>query len=118
MRRLKHQLQFLRSAATAARHLASFYGIYQALRISVNVVSELLKSRHAAWFWSRRMRTCYRCRMFNRRLRTCGTPGEVYSDPSGGVETLGCWCLMPLKARLPDATCWARERGLGFGWQP
>lgn len=63
-----------------------------------------------------KLRQCFRCPMFNRKIMTCGTPGEVFNDGSG-PQTNGCWCNMLIKARIAGSTCWARDNGLGFGWK-
>lgn len=33
-------------------------------------------------------------------------------------ETEGCWCIMTIKAQIPEATCWLAERtDYQFGWK-
>lgn len=49
--------------------------------------------------WRARLRACYRCPVYDPKVRTC----RKYD--------LGCGCYMPMKARLRDAECWT-----GFGW--
>lgn len=57
--------------------------------------------------WRARMRSCFRCPIFNRQTYQC-RDGEF-----------GCGCLMPLKARFRRAQCWAREEGIAnLGWPP
>jgi hypothetical protein len=68
--------------------------------------------------WWRRMRTCQRCPIYNRKARTCGTPGNFYlNKETYEVIPEGCRCWMPWKAQCKDAGCWAREEGLDFGWE-
>lgn len=43
----------------------------------------------------------------------CGTPGRFV--PGTDVQ-MGCWCVLPLAARLPTKTCWARDQDLNEGW--
>lgn len=58
-----------------------------------------------------RMSACARCPIFFRPLRTCGTP--IFKKDAD----LGCFCYMPLKARLSNATCWSRDKGVkDYGW--
>lgn len=52
---------------------------------------------------ARRIATCERCPIYNRRLGTCGTPGQV--DAYG--QSLGCWCHIPTVARFAGKKCWA-----------
>ena len=52
-----------------------------------------------------RLRYCAQCPFFNKTHQTCGTAGE--DD--------GCWCFMPVKAMIPEATCWARDNYME-GW--
>ncbi len=54
-----------------------------------------------------RYRECFQCPIFSQKRRTCGE----YKDPE-----LGCMCYMPLKTKYKDATCWARDNQLEFGW--
>jgi hypothetical protein len=60
--------------------------------------------------------------LFNRRLRTCGTPGITWEDPEleNKPSNYGCWCYMPLKVHFSKAECWAWEKSGGdieFGWE-
>lgn len=39
-----------------------------------------------------------------------------YQIPDLKYKTLGCWCYLPLAARLPFKRCWLDARGLPGGW--
>ena len=54
-----------------------------------------------------RYRECWQCPIFNHKRKTCGSHNE---------PDLGCMCYMPLKTKYKDATCWARDNYLEFGW--
>ncbi len=68
----------------------------------------------------RRLEHCERCELLNRRLLSCGTPCRKWINPLTGTEEfLGCFCAMPLKALVPDASCWLNEKTNGqMGWPP
>lgn len=70
--------------------------------------------------WRSRLRTCNKCMVYDRKRRTCGhlSKSEIYQDPNTGQKkTIGCLCIIPIKAKNPQATCWAREKALDFGWK-
>lgn len=46
-----------------------------------------------------RMKCCEECPLFYSPLNTCGS--VLTDNPS-----LGCGCYLPLKNKLPEATCW------------
>lgn len=61
-----------------------------------------------------RLATCERCPIFYKPLRTCGTPLKK------SLRDLGCWCFLPVKARLRAATCWLNDEigsGNEYGWR-
>lgn len=60
-----------------------------------------------------RIGACRSCPIFYRPLQTCGTPLRKE------LRELGCWCHMPTKAKLVDATCWLDDELPGetaYGW--
>jgi len=60
-----------------------------------------------------RLTRCRKCSIYNSRLETCGTPFVESVDD----EPMGCFCYMPVKARLPEATCWLADNTNGeMGW--
>lgn len=80
---------------------------------------------YTVWRWRRglpnktvvaqRLDACAMCQIYDRELRTCGTPNSVYDDGTG-LKPYGCWCYMPLKARL-NVNCWLSEVTDGAdGW--
>lgn len=62
--------------------------------------------------YRRRQERCEVCPIYNRKMQTCGTAGEVLADKQ---HAFGCWCYMPVKARLAT-DCWLWERNLTMGW--
>jgi len=76
----------------------------------------LSKPYERADFWAvyRRYRTCRKCPIFYKPLRTCGTPLDKE------LRGLGCYCSCEVKPGIKSATCWADDN-LGedakFGWQ-
>lgn len=65
------------------------------------------------WIYFSRLRTCYRCPLFYKPLRTCGSP--LVKD----LRDVGCMCDMEIKAAAIEATCWYRETTYDdteFGW--
>lgn len=64
------------------------------------------------WSYFRHLRTCYKCPLFYKPLRTCGSPLDKKLDG------LGCWCYMPEKAAMAQASCWLDIHAPGntTGW--
>jgi hypothetical protein len=46
-------------------------------------------------------------------MKTCGYHGEMLHRSK---QTMGCWCYMPLAAKLPDKQCWIDAMGLKGKW--
>lgn len=64
---------------------------------------------------ARRLATCRACPIFTPRFSRCGP--KLATDPeTEQVVTLGCSCILPVKVKILDARCWAREQGLQMGW--
>lgn len=57
-----------------------------------------------------RLAFCRDCPVYYPKLRTCGSPLR-WRD-----RDIGCHCYMPMKAKLPRATCWIRDQGVRQGW--
>lgn len=65
----------------------------------------------------KRIRVCRTCPVFDRRFKTCGTPGNITIDQKTGNRVqCGCWCIVTSKSFLPEATCWAWDKKLDVGW--
>src|SRR5690348_6880498 len=122
-KRTTRQLQFTKSALMAIWHYARilpsgesiptlFHAGLALIRLSLP-----MRKKAAPSLSFRRLRQCYRCPMFNRPLRTCGSPGDV-EKMEGRIETIGCWCYMPVKATIPEVNCWAYEQQIEtIGWR-
>lgn len=82
-------------------------------------------------FWNRkktvhlaalRLGVCDTCVFFDRKWRTCGTPGEVSQAVTLEDGTcippakIGCWCFLPLAVKDPKKDCYARMNDLTVGW--
>ena len=62
----------------------------------------------------RRMETCRACAVFDARWETCGN-GKL-KHASG--DYIGCLCFMPVKSKIPGATCWLNSIGVeDLGWR-
>lgn len=68
------------------------YGVFQLLMLG-------FKLRRNKKLWRNRLRECVRCPLYDRRYKTCGSPGT----------DVGCHCFLPMKAALPEARCWVEE---------
>jgi hypothetical protein len=54
------------------------------------------------------------CPLRNPVYWTCGTPGETV--PTNPPEQLGCWCRLPLAAKLPQKRCYLDINNQPGGW--
>lgn len=48
---------------------------------------------------------CHKCPVYNNKLGTCGTPGEV----DVGGDPLGCWCHIPTVSRYEKKDCYLKS---------
>ncbi|NDJ15602.1 MAG: hypothetical protein EBY17_31270 [Acidobacteriia bacterium] len=53
---------------------------------------------------SRRINRCLICPVFCRELNTCGDARLPEAE-----DPMGCFCYIPVKARIRDAVCWLQE---------
>lgn len=53
---------------------------------------------------TRRLNRCLICPVFCRELQTCGDARLPDS-----AEPMGCFCYMPVKARIQASICWLQE---------
>jgi len=53
---------------------------------------------------ARRLNRCLICPVFCHELKTCGD-----ARISDREDPMGCFCYMPVKARIRDAVCWMQE---------
>ncbi len=70
----------------------------------------------------KRMASCRRCPIFNKRLKTCGTaradhPDQMWTPPGEKPRPMGCHCYLPLKNWL-EVRCWLHDQGIDYGWLP
>ena len=64
----------------------------------------LRKHRVSKREWTRRMRVCYKCTIFDKEYKACR------------LGTMGCGCYTPFSNLVKDE-CWMREKyGVAFGW--
>jgi hypothetical protein len=63
--------------------------------------------------WVHRMKCCYKCPVFDRRLKTCGSPFSTQPQ-------LGCYCFEPIAAKREKKLCWLdsnSDGSLDYGWK-
>lgn len=51
----------------------------------------------------RRLKACHDCPIYCPELQTCGDARTIDDKP------LGCFCYLPVKARIKSSVCWLRE---------
>lgn len=66
-------------------------------------------------FYSVRRPICEVCPLFNHEDQTCGTIGS-FARSNDHLIKIGCWCYLPVAARIPSKKCWKSEHGLIGGW--
>lgn len=103
-------LRFIKALVLAARHTEKAPPI-TALVSGVLVMCRLRK-RVEPKILNKRLDTCRQCPVYVPDTETCGKAGQP----------TGCWCFMPVKAMMPEATCWLRdqnpnEKDDGYGWR-
>ena len=77
------------------------------------MIVALCRPRRAPpWKRESRLDFCQNCPIFYSPLRTCGSPLR-WRD-----RDIGCWCQLDVKAGLPNATCWLRDKGVDRGGWP
>lgn len=112
-------MTFLRTSFIISRHLVQQLGWRRGLPIILRSAWAILRivlfHPHSKLSFKRNM-ACWKCDMYDSKLRTCGEPGQVYKDADGVIQRLGCWCVVDLANRLPSKRCWARSNGLATGW--
>lgn len=50
-----------------------------------------------------RLKACLDCPIYCHELKTCGDARTIDDKP------LGCFCYIPVKARIESSVCWLRE---------
>jgi len=85
-----------------------------ALRVGVFIVRSLFRedTKIAQSVWKSRIRKCYKCPVYNKELKSCGSLGML--DDSG--RQMGCLCYIPFKARYKSSSCWLQSLGLDTNW--
>lgn len=72
--------------------------------------------------WRARLKMgCLVCEIYHRPTMTCGHPdGSTWFNPdTKRIEPMGCFCMMPLAAKVAEKTCWLVDKcGANdtFGW--
>jgi hypothetical protein len=97
MKRLRLLFGFLCAVLRAAPHAKRIPNPLQIVK-AIGVVFWIGRTVNPA-VEQARMDCCRRCPNFSHYSETCGVPPSDY----------GCWCYMPLKAKLPEARCWLSE---------
>jgi len=104
-------LGFLRALWLAARRDAVqngwrvlFWHGWNMLRASARWLLKADARADADLVKSRLKHGCEGCPVFCHELNTCGD-ARIEADD----EALGCFCYMPVKARIKDSVCWLHE---------
>lgn len=106
----------LRPILTALAVLAYRAHWLVTVRRCIHFVS-LIFSRRDVVLGGQRLAQCQACDMFDPKRQTCGYIGEMmWCDDTKRVEPVGCWCYMPIAARVVNKDCWLRECGGEKGW--
>src|SRR5688572_6694100 len=107
-KRARRAVQSAKVRVVAARQLSLIYPKERFVLLLLRYLKFLLwrkltgrrfqarNRRTLAKLWRLRLRACLRCPIYNRNLRTCGTPGTTTTNPeTREVESEGCYCEMP-----------------------
>lgn len=102
---------------------AQHHGLAEAMHRVVGTVRLLTTSEKATpEVYLERVSACQKCPLFDQELETCGSAKhpEWWINPESGVrDVLGCLCVIRIKARLAEATCWLDDHSfsdLGPNW--
>ena len=63
-----------------------------------------------------RLEACRQCPIYCADLGTCGDarkPQLWHDQTAGTTQPMGCFCYLPTKARLSEATCWLDDQSVG-----
>jgi len=112
--------QFIRASVAGIAGAYRSMPFPEATAFSINAirgVTELVMTEKATIPAVRsRLVRCHQCPVFNKKLKTCGTPGDV--DKWG--NNVGCWCFIPLVAKYKQKECWlvssGDQRAVTYGW--
>lgn len=113
-KRFERNRRFITAVLVAALYRMPSLGFVEFFKVTWAILRAITWTSRGSsrWVYYRRLRHCYRCELFFKPLRTCGSP---FMD---GYEDLGCFCDMTRKAAVPNATCWADENtDLNIGWK-
>ena len=117
MKRLRRSLQFARALLRGARlyhrmglpMLGLAWGVLASFFAPVGMLA-------SERIFRRRLRACRKCPFYDPFLRTCGDGAGTLETEDGTLVPAGCQCWLPLKARLPRATCFMEDIGLPSRW--
>ena len=63
-----------------------------------------------------RLDACRQCPLYCEDLSTCGdarNPQLWHDQTTGSTRPMGCFCFLPVKAKLSEATCWLDDQSVG-----
>lgn len=104
---VKQFLEFLRALVLAGYRTCLASPGTHCLTSPFRIMRSLMTRSGGSPLSGLRMDACRQCPLYDDTLKTCGNainPLILDSEPAG------CFCYMPLKVTLPDATCWLNER--------
>lgn len=110
---------FLKAASLSVFHYCKLHPslcVFKAFGVCLFIITSYFAERSQKRVQKDRLDVCEQCVLFDKNLKTCGTPGRMIEMP-GGKEPFGCWCYMPVKVRLIHVNCWMWEKTNGAkGW--
>jgi hypothetical protein len=115
-KKIIRQYQFLKAVLIAARYGIERFTLPEILSACLSVLKQIFSNKTAdasKLIWFSRVKKCLKCPVFDSRRLTCGSPFSTHPE-------LGCYCFMPIKAKMNSATCWLDENSDGsteYGWK-
>lgn len=98
-------------------HLSPIRAGHRLITTGFYLLSMPFRARVSEALYRHREEHCHNCPLYNPRLQTCGNPGETYrSVITHRNEPYGCWCYMPLKAKLKVSCWWWLHTQGSEGW--
>ncbi len=107
MRGIRFYKSFARAIWLAARHDIQRSGprviLFHAWGFLTSLFAWVFHEEASAKAVQLRLNACEQCEIYCPELQTCGD-ARVDDD-----KPLGCFCFMPVKARIPASRCWLNE---------
>jgi len=120
--KLRRLWRWLQAAVVAARTIKDGPTLFQRARGLLGFLwrrTVLREPPREGWQKLYRL-GCGRCSIFDRKRRTCGTPGKQWENPwTEEFEQQGCLCICAAKCMDAHSICWLAEatNGEQDGWR-